>query len=166
MKSYIYKILNTKTKDFYIGSTANVDKRWKEHKKFLNGNRHHSRHLQNAWNKYSGWVFEFEIVEACEINKLIEREQFYIDTLKPRYNIRQIAHSQLGLKRTDEAKLNMRNSRLGKKHSEETIEKIRLRSIGNKSNTGRKLTVEHKRNLKFSKKFCNLEILGLMGMGV
>lgn len=162
----IYKILNFKTNQCYIGSAVFPDKRWKEHQKFLKANKHHSRHLQNAWNKYSSWFFKFEIVEVVEnINKLIEREQFWIDNLNPEYNIRKIANSQLGLKRTDEARLNMRLSRLGKKHSEETKIKIGLAAKGNKSRTGQKLTDDQKRILRLGKKRSRTEINALLSFG-
>jgi len=52
----------------------------------------------------------FEIIENCEIEKLIEREQHYIDTLNPFFNILRIAYSSLG--RISPMK--------GKRHSEET----------------------------------------------
>lgn len=35
MKSGIYCIKNKKTKDFYLGSSINISKRWREHKRNL-----------------------------------------------------------------------------------------------------------------------------------
>lgn len=46
-----------------------------------------------------------ELVE--DKSKLIEREQFYLDTLKPRYNCNLVAGSPLGVKHTEESRLNM-----------------------------------------------------------
>ena len=47
-------------------------------------------------NGYS--KFKLEILEYCELDKLIEREQYYLDNLKPEYNILKIAGSLTGFK--------------------------------------------------------------------
>ena len=40
MKSGVYKITNVKNGKFYIGSSKDIEFRWSEHKKHLNGNYH------------------------------------------------------------------------------------------------------------------------------
>lgn len=87
MKSGIYKIHNVENNNFYIGSSKHINKRWSEHKYNLNRNDHINIILQRSWNKYGKDCFVFEIIEECEIEFLLEREQFYLDTLKPKYNI-------------------------------------------------------------------------------
>lgn len=57
--------------------------------------------------------FKLEILEYCEPSKLIEREQYYIDLLKPEYNILKIAGSRLGSKHSEEAKARMKAGALG-----------------------------------------------------
>jgi hypothetical protein len=47
-------------------------------------------------NGYS--KFKLEILEYCELDNLIEREQYYLDTLKPEYNILKTAGSLTGFK--------------------------------------------------------------------
>jgi group I intron endonuclease len=37
--------------------------------------------------KYGYSNFSIDILEYCELNVLIEREQYYINHLKPEYNI-------------------------------------------------------------------------------
>jgi group I intron endonuclease len=82
-KSGIYKIVNILDGKIYIGSSSNFCKRWNGHITCLRKNKHHSPHLQNAWNKYGEENFKFEIVEVVEdFNKLFEREQYYIDLYK------------------------------------------------------------------------------------
>ncbi len=54
----------------------------------------------------------------CEINVLIEREQYYLDLLKPEYNILKIAGSMLGFKHSEATKIKMSINR-GKKHTYE-----------------------------------------------
>ena len=103
----IYKITNTVTGKFYIGSAVNIKIRWAVHRSQLGANKHHNRHLQNSWNKHGEYSFTFEVLECCEKERLIEREQFYIDNEKPAYNISPTAGNSLGVKRTDETKRKM-----------------------------------------------------------
>lgn len=48
----VYQIFNTETNKRYIGSSIDVERRLKEHKRNLKAHRHSNQHLQNAWNKY------------------------------------------------------------------------------------------------------------------
>jgi group I intron endonuclease len=86
--SCIYRITNVINNKIYIGSTINASKRWIEHKRDLNKQNHHNALLQNAWNKYGEENFVFEIIEeVLDKSKLLEREQYHLDTLNPVYNI-------------------------------------------------------------------------------
>lgn len=87
MKSGIYKIVNIKNNKIYIGSSKNIENRWKEHTTSLRRNKHINCILQRAWNKYGEDSFEFQTLENCSQEQLFEREQYYIDELKPEYNI-------------------------------------------------------------------------------
>lgn len=91
MKSGIYKITNITTGDIYIGSSSRLETRKKEHILAANSGRHHSIIFQRAWDKYGSESFEFENLELCPNEQLLEREQYYIDLLKPKYNISPIA---------------------------------------------------------------------------
>lgn len=84
----IYRILNTQTNDFYVGSTRNFTRRKADHLHRLRRGKSTNTILQKAWNKYGSECFIFEILEEFQIGDLIEREQFYIDTLSPKYNVR------------------------------------------------------------------------------
>jgi hypothetical protein len=86
MCSGIYKIENTINSKVYVGSSNNIKVRWRKHKALLRHNKHPNQHLQNAWNKYGEDVFIFSVVELCPINSLLNKEQHYIDLLKPEYN--------------------------------------------------------------------------------
>jgi group I intron endonuclease len=94
--SGIYKIINLTDKKIYIGSTINLHKRFIEHFNSLRNNKHHNQKLQRSVNKYSINNFVFETIEECIVNKLQEREQYYMDLLKPYYNILKIARSSRG----------------------------------------------------------------------
>jgi len=104
----IYKIFNLVNNKIYIGSASSnggFRKRWNEHKSDLNRNVHHNKHLQLSWNKYGSDNFKFEIIELINDTSLIlEREQYYLDNLKPDYNICKIAGNTLGVKLSEEHK--------------------------------------------------------------
>ena len=89
--AHIYQIVNTENNKRYVGSSSNYKRRFSEHLKMLENNSHHSKHLQRAWNKYGKDVFKFELVEECELEQQFIREQFYIDTLSPEYNMDLVA---------------------------------------------------------------------------
>lgn len=91
MKIGIYRIKNSINSKIYIGSTKNIEARWAKHKALLRHNKHQNAHLQNAWNKYGENAFIFEVIEECKIEDLINREQFFIDSLNPEYNQTAIA---------------------------------------------------------------------------
>lgn len=48
--------------------------------------------------KYGLSKFNLEILEYCNKNETIKREQYYLDLLKPEYNLLKIAGSLLGHK--------------------------------------------------------------------
>lgn len=82
----IYRIKNLINGKCYYGSSKEIEKRWKTHLNQLRNKKHINCILQNAWNKYGEDNFIFEIVEECELEKLFEVEQKYIDTCGD-YNI-------------------------------------------------------------------------------
>ena len=85
MKSGIYKITNDITGKFYIGSAKDIDWRWYVHKHDLRTSTHRNPKLQHSWNAHGEDKFSFSIIEDVEPDqtKLFEREQYYLDTLKP-----------------------------------------------------------------------------------
>lgn len=89
--SGIYCIINVKNNKRYVGSSINIRRRLWCHRACLRHNNHENPYLQNAWNKYKEEGFDFYIIEACDSDKLLEREQYYINTLKPEYNINLVA---------------------------------------------------------------------------
>lgn len=98
----IYQIVNKVNQKKYIGSSIRLQGRKKRHFSELNCNIHHSQALQRAYNKYGKDSFDFFILEYCETEKLLEREQYYLDNLKPEYNICKIAGNCLGVKQSEE----------------------------------------------------------------
>jgi len=107
-KQGIYKILNNRTNKVYIGSSININKRFREHKNSLLKNKHRSPKLQNSYNIHGLSFFIFEIIELVDdINELLKREQFYIDSFNSYhngYNSRPKAESNYGRIVSDETK--------------------------------------------------------------
>lgn len=120
----------------YIGQAYNFQKRWKNHRIELNLNRHCNPYLQSAWNKYGSYNFEFTIIENCEVEKLTEREQYWMDIYKSAYrtlgyNLAPAAGSTLGVKHSEETKTMWSEMRKGKSiHTEESKAAIGAKSKG------------------------------------
>lgn len=140
----VYQIRNLVNGKLYIGSSFNIKQRWAKHKVFLNKNIHHSKYLQNSWNKYGKKNFIFEILETCLLDKtlILSLEQKYID-VQSDYNMVKVAGSPLGFKHGEEMKNKISKALTGIKRSNETKLKI------SKSNTGKTRSIAVK--LKYSK---------------
>ena len=57
-KSGIYLITNLINNKVYVGSAANILKRWNDHIRTLKGNKHPNIFIQRSWNKYGEEVFK------------------------------------------------------------------------------------------------------------
>ena len=79
----VYLITCLNSKKIYVGSTIQkFQTRWNVHKSNLKSGNHPNRYLQNSWDKHGEDPFTFEILEHSLIaEKVVEREQYYIDTL-------------------------------------------------------------------------------------
>jgi group I intron endonuclease len=165
----IYQITNTVGGKRYVGSAVNLSARRRQHFGALRRQDHANIHLQAAFVKYGEEAFRFEILELCERDQVIAREQHYIDTLHPEYNMCPVAGSSMGYRHTDEARLRMSTKSkarppafLGHKHTEETrrkisdlkrssgqkptpdhMERLRQVNIGNKNTAGKKMPEGH-----------------------
>ena len=61
------------------------------------------RKIFNVLLKYGYKSFTLDILEYCELNIFIK--QYYLDLLKPEYNILKIAGSSLGRKLSEDSKI-------------------------------------------------------------
>nr|YP_009268560.1 hypothetical protein [Beauveria caledonica]AMD61824.1 hypothetical protein [Beauveria caledonica] len=100
-KSGIYRWVNKINNDTYIGSSVDLTSRLRKYfsikgleNKLLNDN---SR-IYRALLQYNYSNFKLEILEYCDKELVLVREQYYLDLLQPEYNILKIAGSSLGFK--------------------------------------------------------------------
>ena len=88
-KSGVYKWVNKIKGKSYVGSSTSLSDRFSVYyslsslKRKVKG----SIIIHRALLKYGHSNFSLDIIEYCEPNELISREQYYIDILKPEYNI-------------------------------------------------------------------------------
>jgi group I intron endonuclease len=112
----IYAIRHIGSGRVYVGSSVLISKRWAVHQRSLERGVHHSPVLQRSWAKYGAAAFAFEIVERVDDRKeLLQREQHWIDTLRPAFNVCKTAGSQLGMSHSAEAREKMSAARKGAK---------------------------------------------------
>lgn len=113
-KAGVYRWTNLINGNTYIGSSTDLGRRLREY--------YNINYLERVIKKGRSVIisallkqgyanFSLEILCECDPWSAICREQYYIDLLKPEYNILQKAGSSLGLK-----------------HSEETIQKMKDRT--------------------------------------
>ena len=117
----VYKITNLVTGDFYIGASNNVARRKSQH--FTNKKSGHTQKFDDDILRYGRDAFSVEVIEECRKEELWEREQYYLQTLQPRYNVR-----WRGCKRSEETKARVSKALTGKKQPRDVVER-RKRSI-------------------------------------
>jgi len=126
----IYKIQSiTKPDRIYIGSSLNIQKRWREHKWNLLKNKHHSIKLQRHVNKYGIGDLIFSVIELCTAEVLQNREQIHIDNYSLYFNTSVSSFSPM----------------LNRHHSE--ISKLKIGKANSQKTTwskGKHLTKEHR----------------------
>ena len=128
-KSGIYCWTNIESGKKYVGSSVNLYTRFMQYYNIKYITRaSKSSLICRALLKYGHSNFSLEILEYCEPSVLVEREQYYIDLLKPEYNILKVAGSLFGYKHTVESLQKM--SEIAKNRSEETIDKLRKAALG------------------------------------
>lgn len=145
--SGIYQIENRTNGKRYVGSAANLVKRWRQHLQALRRGDHHNRHLQRAFDKHGEDAFEVSLLAPVENRlQLIPREQHYLDTLNPEYNILPTAGSSLGLRYTEETCRKLSAALTGRSLTPEHRRKL------SEAQKGKRLTEDHRRKLSEAKK--------------
>lgn len=160
-ESGIYKIVNVLNNHVYVGSATNLTWRRTSHLSCLRKGKHGNPHLQNAYNLYGENSFSFSVIEYCEKEELIEREQFHIDSSRNQglilYNVCPMAGSSLGRKHSEETRKKISAIVKGRiawnkgehgVYSEETIARMSKSLMGRKAwNKDKAMSEETKKKL-------------------
>jgi GIY-YIG catalytic domain len=96
-KSGVYRFVNTINGKSYIGSSIHLSNKFNSFYNLssLTSQVKGSIIIYRALLKYGYKNFSLNILEYCESNMLIEREQYYINIIKPEYNILGSKHSKM-----------------------------------------------------------------------
>lgn len=160
----IYAITNITTIKVYVGSSVNIEGRWKTHKKLLRQGVHWNTHLNNAWKKNGEKAFVFSVLEeVVDRAALQEREQHWLDkhkcydrangynkAMSVRGSVTPVVSAETRRKLSDAAKRNgktpehikkIADALRGKPKSEESKRKI------SETLTGRTLPEGHKKKI-------------------
>jgi len=146
-KTGIYMWYNKKSGKSYVGSSIDLSKRFSSYYSLPYLVRRNNSYIYNALFKDGYSLFSLTILEYIDIsnlpkdqikNLILEREQYYLNSLMPMYNILAKAGNSLGYKHSEESLLKMSgannpmfgktgesNPFFGKSHSSESLEKMR-----------------------------------------
>lgn len=115
-KSGIYLWTNMASSKKYVGSSVNLSRRLKDYfnRYYLESEvKKNNSLIYKALLKYNYTNFKLDIIELCDPKFLIDREQFYLNTLDLKYNILKTAGSLLGFKHSCDSKEKMRIAKTG-----------------------------------------------------
>jgi group I intron endonuclease len=147
-RSGVYVARNTVSGRVYVGSSISIYQRWRKHREALRRGKHPSNLFQDSWNKHGEAAFVWEVLEDVpERERLFEREQHWIDTLKAAgrktgLNLRPSADSFRFGKHSEETKAKMSAAHKDKPKTAEHRAKIAA------AITGRKLSDETRAALR------------------
>lgn len=125
----------------YIGQSGDLSKRFRKYFTLSYLKTEESFIISRALIKYGHINFSVSILEYCDKSILLEREQYYLDSLQPKYNILKLAGSSLGYSHSQDSKdkrskplkgvyTGSKSALLGRTHSEDTIAKMSLTRSG------------------------------------
>ena len=109
----------------YVGSSINLGIRFKNYFNYnylIDPKRNMIIHKALIKYGYSG--FKLDILEFCNKDEIIAKEQHYINILNPEYNILKIAGSRLGHVLSENTKAKMRLQGKKRIYSEEHIDRM------------------------------------------
>jgi group I intron endonuclease len=133
MKSGVYKIYfeTDKNNKVYIGISNNLTRRKSDHLNNLLEKCHKNKFLQNAYEKYGVENFRFEILEICEIDSLVIKEEDYIKKYNSFNNKRGYNLTSGGehFKISESTKKKLSKVKSGRKLSDKTKTKLVIHNL-------------------------------------
>ena len=131
---FIYRITNKINNKVYIGKTElSIKARWRRHLDCVR--KKVNRYLYDAINKYGIDNFSIEVIESCSINKLSEREKYWIKFYKSQ-------DKNFGY--------NMQEGGLGGRQPQEVIDRVRIKKRGFKHSIETRLKMSKAKKGKFN----------------
>jgi len=118
-KSGVYCWVNLLNGKYYIGSGVNLYTRLSDYFQDWYYLDRGNLPIVRAILKYGMGNFALLILDFTEKEDTLTREQYWIDELKPEYNILTQAENSKGYKHSPESIEKMKQKALGRKHSEE-----------------------------------------------
>ena len=102
-KSGVYRWVNLNSGKSYVGGSVNLGKRFRCYYdiKYITGTMRNMI-IHKALLNYGYSKFRLEILEFCKKDEVLAKEQYYLDLIKPEYNILKKAGSPLGFKHSKE----------------------------------------------------------------
>ncbi|RGB21507.1 GIY-YIG endonuclease [Rhizophagus diaphanus] len=116
----VYALVCKVSNKIYIGSSVYLGDRLLDYMQPAYLGVRASSPVIRAIVKYGYINFCFVILETCLPELVLEREQFWLDFLKPEYNLSPTAGSTLGVSLSEASKTKISLARLGKTHTLET----------------------------------------------
>lgn len=104
-KTGIYMWINTINGKRYVGSSSDLQRRFSAYYSVAYLTKYNTITIHRALLKYGYSAFSLYILEYCNKEDLVSREQHYLDLYKPEYNTLKIAGSSLGWKQSEEWKV-------------------------------------------------------------
>lgn len=147
-KSGIYRWTNLLNGNSYIGSSVNLEIRLRNYYSNSYLSHHKNLAINRALLNHGYSNFSLEIIEYCEKEKAVSREQYYMDFLKPEYNILPTAGSSLGFRHSEETLIKMRD----RKHTEETLIKMRGRKNSEETLIKMRVSALYRKNYEENRK--------------
>lgn len=143
MTSGVYAIYNMISMAKYVGSAGDIRRRiWDEHLWDLRRKTHCNPHLQASFNLYGEEAFAFGLLEECDPDILIEREQWFLNNdveWDIDYNMSRVAGQPPSPKGREKSEKHRRN--LSKSLSGHTVSRETRRKLSD-AHRGRKRAVE------------------------
>ncbi len=117
-KPGIYAWKNEKNGKLYVGSSQDLARRLRSYFNINYLIKESSMVINKALLKEGYASFSLYILEYCSEGKkdLLQREQYYLNTLNPEYNILKIAGSLLGFKHYEKTRAKISSSKAGEKN--------------------------------------------------